>query len=234
MKGIGILVAVLLWVGLAAADNYFPLQIGSTWNYVGAQGGVAKARVVGTQAILGVDTVVREWVRYSATASESLANYWSMNSEGDVFLHGFTRYSDGLQLVYDPPVLFLDAPLSTGKTWQTTGVVYTDFAGATPSGDTLTVGYEVSSEGDRTVPAGAWFGYAVREVLFSVRHESDLVTAAGSSSPLGNDSVFEDWFVDGVGEIEIQTNEVFKLESRSLPPTAIEEISWTSIKALYR
>ena len=234
MKSIPFVVAlVVLWVGPAWAGSYFPIQPSSSWEYVGDQGGNARARILGSQEVLGANTTVREWVRTSTTSPESLVNYWSTNTEGDVFLHGFTRF-DGLQLIYDPPVLFLDMPLSMDRTWQTVTVVYSDFGGAFPTGDTLTVGYQVSSIGDRTVPAGSWFGYAVREGVVSSGTEKFSLTLAGTALRPEDEPFYENWFVQDVGEIEIQTDEVFKLATMSLPPTAVEAVSWTTIKSLYR
>jgi hypothetical protein len=156
-----------------------------------------------------------------------------MNDEGDVFVHGATRY-DGLQLIYDPPILVLDAPLVVGKTWQSVAVVYGDLEGVVPTGDTLTVGYEVSSAGDRTVPAGSWFGYAIREALLSGGIENVSHTVAGSPRKVESQPLFENWFVQDVGEIEIQTDEVFKLAVINLPPTTVAAMSWSAIKSLYR
>ena len=62
-----------------------------------------------------VMVISEEW--YGNTIGRG-ASFLSRNAEGDVFFHGLLYGPTGEVLVFDPPLLYLDLPLSVGKTWE--------------------------------------------------------------------------------------------------------------------
>ena len=157
-----ILVLSMAWaIPVAAGSIYFPLDPGSMWTYAGDQGGSAQVFIGGGQVVIGVETVVRHVDIQSVLDGQTFQNYWTSNGDGDLWLHGFTNESIRLSLSYDPPILWLDAPLQVGNTWSTTTQAYSDLEGNVPWGDPFTITLGVISEQEIVVPAGKFFAYEV-------------------------------------------------------------------------
>lgn len=90
--------------------------------------------------------------------------YFREDPAGDVLCTGTGAGATGMIDVYtyDPPLLYLDFPLETGKTWSSQAALQPDYGG-TPSIVTLTG--RVIGNGSATVPAGTFEVVAVELVL---------------------------------------------------------------------
>jgi hypothetical protein len=220
---------ILLGWGAALAGggyDYFPLNEGWTWTYAMLDGGVVEAAIEGWVKFEGEMTIER-LVEVTGPQAQIVHNYWTKDSEGNVFLHGAYN-EDGFVAAYDPPIPFIDAPLYQGKTW----LVSTDLNGE----PILDYYYVVDYEGETIVTAGTFYGYRVKIDV----PEKSLVTKNGASYDLlgfrrGDaetpDVPFGDTFVDGVGMvIGAFEGELISWQG----PVATENSTWGDLKALYR
>ena len=122
---------------------------------------------------------------------------------------------------YDPDVLFLDLPLTVGKTWSTV----TEACGYGCCD--VTFDYEVTSQENVTVPAGTFTAMMVSETndWYCGNHQNT-------------------WYLDQtIGPVMIEIIDpsyglggVYKLVSISGPigPVPVQPTSWGRIKSMYR
>ena len=141
--------------------------------------------------------------RFSGDLYDGSVSYWSSDPGGDIYLHG------GDSFHFDPPVLYLDVPLSVGKAWSTTT--------ATPSGAVTYTGRVVEVR-SVTVPAGT-FGKCTVVARFS----DEIYYAV-------------EFFADGVGLVERAWHDPFRDERLvSLPgPVTVVSSTWSGVRLLYQ
>jgi hypothetical protein len=222
---------LLLWIFLlpAAADPvYLPLGLGTTWSYETPARDAETMTVTGTIDLLSSTVTVIEYSE--STANDSLENYWTTESDGDVLLWGFFRAeSGGWGYAYDPPVRVVDAPLYVGKTWTIESQVLS-LPGGAPTG-TLSGELTVSWEGELTVPAGDFECFAIESVdtLPPPRLPVD-VRIDGRET--GSSFYPTEWFSDGVGRVQYDSDTLYELVSYLASP--VERTSWSTIKTLFR
>jgi hypothetical protein len=152
-----------LLVSAAGRDDlepdYLPLVIGNEWVYAIESGGTEVQKV-------DRELLVRGRPAFAIThridgGAPSLEDYWSTEG-GDVLYHGFYRHGD-FGLLYDPPLLVVDAPLSIGATWSTESDLFllpdsTYFS-------TETIDFTVLAEEMITVPAGNFLTYDIEQTI---------------------------------------------------------------------
>lgn len=153
--------------------------------------------------------------------------FWSETSEGDKYLHGAAF---GLEepLLFSPPILAIDEPLSVGKTWEM-DIRDTD-------GIEFHIRYEVIAFGDVTVPAGTFHAFTLRRALSFPELKPDqdirrLVMAIGGTIE-GSQQVSHRSYVNGLGQI------LWTLGSRtdqllSIRTVGVESTTWTRIRMLF-
>lgn len=225
------LVLLLLLPTLAAAQpNYLPLRDGNTWTYTAGPGNTWVATVQGTAEVRGVTTVrmVNEIVGLDEQQYE---NWWTVDAEGNVFLHGFINA--GFSLEYEPPILYVDAPLSLAHSWAVS------FQSISEKGTSdVDVVYTVDTDELLELPAGTLrsFGISV-EVVEEARRSGIRFDALGRRLPSGvaKSGDTRDWFSDGVGFVQnLLNSRLYQLESFDLGSVALQASSWGAVKALYR
>ncbi|MFN0149610.1 MAG: hypothetical protein ACKVU1_02735 [bacterium] len=226
---LGLPLATLLALFAAApaySTEYLPLATGNQWSYASIEGSSEVQTVVGTAPVWGVSTSVIDHTE--STFNEGLENYWTTGSDGDVFLWGFNRTLDGFGWLYDPPILYVDAPLFVGKTWSSEVDVYelpdtTYFA-------TFNLLFTVHEDVLLSVPAGAFQSYGIGYDAGGGASMSILGTLGRALRGTGP-SV---WFSDGTGEVQYSSaSELFRLVSVNVP-NSTSATSWGAIKGLYR
>jgi hypothetical protein len=217
--------------GPARADDFLPLAVGNFWEYVDEDGDVEIQVVVGTAEIWGTEVHVVEF--QESPVDEGLLDFWTSGPDGNVCLWGFWRDDAGWGLLYDPPVRFVDAPLSLGKEWENTFDAY-----GLP--DTLLVGTShlslvVTEEGDLTVPAGVFhsFGIATDEGEGPGPVPGDYTILGRRRAADGVRDASQWWWSDGVGQVQYGASGLFQLSSYFMT-TPAQPLSWTRIKAVYR
>ena len=225
----GVLVVGLLGARAAAEPVYLPLDQGATWSYATGTGGAERKTVDGMVEIFGETAQV---IRYSESSSnEGLENYWTSSAAGDVYLWGFFRREDeGWGYLYQPPILWIDAPLHVGKSWETEFQVY-----SLP--DTILVSsaqYVLTTiwEGVVAVPAGDFQSFLV-EGSFGMPEAAQDVSPDGRL--LSGRSTTWDWFSDGVGLVQYgraASPNPYRLVDYGTTPA--DATSWTTIKSLFR
>ena len=71
--------------------------------------------VTGTRTILGRSVYVMTYGPGGVNAG--LENYWIPQPDGGVYIAGFWHEGDQFGILFDPPILYVDAPLAVGRTW---------------------------------------------------------------------------------------------------------------------
>ncbi len=138
-----LLVATLLAAGSASAQ-FLPLQEGFGWEYIEPGGGNWTV-VNGGQTSFGGEQCTVQFHVQTGFGDQEFRQFWSQDTGGDTYYHGGLNPSN--VIVYDPPVLYFDAPFEVGKTWSTL------------SADGLTTRlhtFTVQDQQQVVVPAGAF------------------------------------------------------------------------------
>jgi len=153
----------LLAVAPVAAEtpDYFPLDEGWSWTYESSGlSGTPQVWVAGTEVLLGRESVVVSTDFDSALGVSD--SFYSRDETGDVYLHGHRTPGLGLFVAYEPPILFLDAPLAAGKSRMST-VDQMDLSDKLPrTRGELLYECEVVDAAVYSVPAGASPGTSSR------------------------------------------------------------------------
>ena len=210
--------------------GYWPLAEGNTWTYV-SDGGQSETLLVTEQIpIFGHSAWVVDYPESSW--NEPLENYWSEGPDGQVYLHGFWRDDQGgWGYLYEPPVLFVDAPLAVGDTWSTTYDTYQLPGEIFDEQRTITL--TAVEFGTYVVPAGEFeafgVGYARQAVLERAGRQYSLTGEA--LEPGGRDAGH--WWSLGVGRIRYHVTDALQLESYMIGTVATEARSWSGIKNLF-
>lgn len=125
MKRISILIAALLigftlgpaWAA-AEPNNYFPLQVGNTWNFdihTSGQTMQMEYRAVSAQVVDNHPTVR---IESHVNGSLSQIEYYETTPQGILTIQ---RDLIGLHLLFAPPQLFLKYPVKAGDYWDQKG-----------------------------------------------------------------------------------------------------------------
>ena len=212
----------------SAGAQPFPLNETMEWIYEVTLQNATETTVVhfsGIASIGGLPTHVRI---FSGGSDDGLRQYWSEDVDGDILLHGWAI--DGLAVQHEPPIRWVDVPLTLGKTWEST--TQSTFG-------TLVTAFEVVALGPVTVPAGtfdcATVAYtvtgpmALKAAAYGLTGRRSDAMAAGSGT--GN----TESYADGIGVVEsvFGASRTDRLVSVS-DVVAIREKTWTAVKALYR
>jgi len=213
----------------ATADPvYLPLEQGTTWFYETGSGATERRTVDGAVELFGETAQV---IRYSeSTSNEGLENYWTSSADGDVYLWGFFRPEDGgWGWLYQPPLLYADAPLYTGKSWETESLVYS-LPDTIPTGSFVYTG-TVTWDGVLDVPAGSFQS-------FLVEGSTGAPEDAGGFSPdgrlLAGRVTTWAWYSDGVGVVQYGRPDAlsfYQLSEYGMTP--VRAGSWGAIKSLF-
>lgn len=219
--------------------RYFPVELGWTWDYAHDVMGTEVNQITGTRLVRGRVTQIQRRQQIGTQYPQVVENYWSVDEEGDVFLHGGQNFTFPIVIAYEPPIRLVDAPLSIGKSWESpfTYCNSLDLDGTCqgPYPYPLVVVFE----GNITVPAGTFYTYGVgyddQPPSISVAGNNFDIFAryrgeASSEGALVAEA--SDWYCDGVGLVQF---DAFKMTGWSPPgTTATDESSWGSIKRLFR
>lgn len=230
-------VAGLLWPASAAAQGpLLPLASGNEWTYAiddGTQdGSTMLATVDGTRTVRDRFTSVVKWTISGATSDE-FWNYWSIDVEGCVLLHGWWRPDIQSGFAYEPPVLWIDTGAGVGDTWSTTASGYDLDANTGPEFSVAFDG-ELVSEGSLLVgPAEVQF--ETLEIRIVDRPGATSVYHAwGQRRSLPKRGTLRQWYSAGVGMVrELGPGFDAQLTSDRDDIVPIDAASWSAVKALY-
>ena len=107
----------------AAQDYlYLPLAVGNRWSYDNDFGFHEEQHVTGTIELFGRTAFVMRYV--NSDVNEGLENYWIAEPSGDLYVCGYHRTLQGYGRLYDPPILWVDAPLWLDKSWSSTSSAF--------------------------------------------------------------------------------------------------------------
>jgi hypothetical protein len=219
----------LLCLGASAARaGYFPLDEGIVRVYEVTMDNVVETDsryFLGTTEYNATTTHI---LHYTSGPDDGLSQYWSEDANGDTWFHGFDR--EGLSAHYTPAILWLDAPLFVGKTWQSTVTAPIQ----------VILHFEVLAQESVTVPAGTFpcftVGYSVDPVadkrgmrglgIASLTGRRAQVLGAGSSES----------YSDGIGLVQwgLGLGRTDRLKSIEPDQVAIMPTTWTGIRQLFR
>jgi hypothetical protein len=224
----------------AQSEPYRPLNIGNWWEYHGTGGEHEVQRVARVDSIWGDKVCVVHYEQ--STNNEGLENYWTSKADGGLLLWGWNRTLDGTGLLYEPPIVYIDAPLSLGKTWISTCNVYklpdTTYIG------TLNIEFCVYEEGYISVPAGDFYSFGIGitsdSLPFSVSYANDagskkstgldgrtfrgLHALAGEHPGTSQESGAGNWYCLGRGEVQYGSSEFLQLNARALADVKGSEV----------
>ncbi|MBN2172255.1 MAG: hypothetical protein JW819_13120 [Candidatus Krumholzibacteriota bacterium] len=212
----------------AAAEIWQPLDVGSTWLYERPDDQseiktIDRVIDVGGESVTVMLTTVSEW-------DQGLEQFWSADPEGDVYLWGWWRQTDGFGMLYEPPMHWIDAPLEPSSTWYQEDVAFYSLP------DTIFEGwYDVQI----VVFEGQWLDLPVG-TLFSYGHAGAIepgdgpdtmpagVGLDGSRRPRAAARGPAMWYSENVG---IVLYNAYELVDFVLTP--VGERTWSAVKALY-
>jgi hypothetical protein len=216
----------------AQGEPYRPLNIGNWWEYNGIRGEHEVQRVARADSIWGIKVCVVHYEQ--STNNGGLENFWTSEADGGLLLWGWNRASEGLGMLYEPPIVSVDAPLYLGKTWSSTSNVYrlpdTTYVG------TLTIEFCVYEEGYISVPAGDFYAFGIGHKFDSLLSSIQCANEAGSEMSSGLDGrVFRglhalageypgtgqeaeaiNWYCRGLGEVQYRASDLLQLNARAL------------------
>lgn len=156
-KGISFLIAALLigstlgpvWAA-AEPENYFPLQVGNTWNFdvhTGGQTMQMEYRAVAAPVVENHPTVR---IESEVNGTVSQVEYYETTPQGVLTIQ---RDLSGFHLLFAPPQVFLKYPVKTGDSWDQKGTFSDESRG-------LNISYQQQCKylamEEVTVPAGTF------------------------------------------------------------------------------
>ena len=214
----------------AAGTDYFPLTEGVIYEFeynTPQLGGTYIKYFSGTAEIGGETTHVLHIV--GSDSPFGRLHFWSETVERDKLFHGAHTIGLGTPLLFSPPILMIDAPLFIGKTWVVDS----------RDSDSLAVRFhfEVTAFGEVTVPAGTFQAFTIRSTLeFPEGNDASkfLARIRGVPSFAGTaQQGFRISYADGIGQVlEVFGSSIERL--LSIRTIAIESVTWTRIRMLYR
>lgn len=228
---LAVLATLALSIGAPAlAQPYFPLAIGNSWDYQTAGGVHETQTITGTTTLFANTVFVNTYTNNPDNAG--LENYWQVGSNGGVLLLGFYRNLDGLGIVYDPPIDYVDAPLAVGKTWSCESQAY-DLPGMVPD-FTLAIAFTTYEDVTLTEPAGTFHAFGIGQEYtpsFTKSVAGRQLNLDGTQRITTGQAT--DWYAAGVGEVQYNAGALFQLTGLNLP-TPASALSWGYVKAAYR
>ena len=221
MRRLAQLASALLLISLAAvavAQNYFPLDTGLVWTYTDGMGSNLEGTVLGPVEYNGLTVVELQYLETSGGTQE-FHNFWTQEAGGVTWLHGAWNAS-GFSATYDPPILYIEAPLYQGLVW-TTIFGY--------NGEPSEATYEVFEEGDTTVPMGTLYAYGIgaAEPLPAGEHAGYDMLGRRLD---GGTREASRWYTENIGTIRGMGG--YELVSFS-GTVATEQTTWSGVKALF-
>lgn len=232
MRILALLLGVLSFrVSGAVAQDYFPLGQGSRWQYQETFPDFIDSFTVfiqGSAMINGAPTVIRR-LEGGAYDTSEFKQYWSKDSEGDVFIHGWDAAPTMMR--FDPPIRSLDLPLILGKTWSSS----TNSSMLGP----ITFDFEVVVIGPVAVPAGVFPSVTVR-CTSSVEAASLGISSLvqGSTSSESSQIVSFASYASGVGLVrkvfDVPVPPRFDQLLSYEPIVLVQPASWSWIRQRYR
>ena len=110
------LAAGLLVAGTATAAPWWPSSPGATFTYLDR-----------TVVLTGTPTA---FSRIVARATDTFAEDYAVDKNGDVVTHGWQNEAGTLFEFYDPPLVWLDLPLAVGRSWSSeTNITHPEHGG---------------------------------------------------------------------------------------------------------
>jgi len=222
-------------VALGQLYNYRPLDHELTWYYEAPSGATWTIEVAGEQTVLGQTTTIL-LQNISVPEPQVVHNYWTVDKDGNAYLHGAHNFTADYTIAYDPPILWIQAPLAVGNSWSTVYQTYHSLDGSDP-GDILETWLEVETETDLAVTAGNFFAYSLTYTETPQTRGPDgayfdlLGIRTGNSPP---SKAMLEWYSDGVGIIQMDYQaETFELVSWN-GPVPVTFRSWGGLKCSYR
>ena len=232
---------ILLLLGLAVlaprpavADPWQPLEFGRSWEYRGVGGAHQIETIAGMHVLRGRTVTAKH---YSEGADAGLENYWQLGPDGTVLLCGFDNPTLALALAYEPPIAYLPGPPALGASRTTNVTAYNVADGSVFATFTLT--FTVLEEVDLILPAGRFHALGTGQVQVAFRPFQSggrtfaLDGCALASTPPAVSSTPSDWYADGFGVVQYQTNDLYQLVSIA-QPTPVAHSTWSAIKRLYQ
>ena len=217
------------FAGRVSAESYFPLHVGNTWHFVDDEATVEVQSITRTDVILGRDVFVNSFV--TSTTNLGLDQYWIEAPDGDLLLAGFDRKLDGFGVLYEPPLLWLDAPLALGKEWTSSSEAL--LLPESKSLGTIDVGLRVYEAGPIEVPAGTFDAFGVGQFLVPASTIQALASLNLDGTARTAGSNVTDWYAAGVGDIRYDFNTPMQLTGYELPTPALAS-TWGRVKQAYR
>jgi len=207
----------------AAGADHLPFTEGIIYEYERIPQHLGRYIVYfsGTADIQGTTTYIRRF-------GDGQQQFWSETLEGDKLLHGIAFRLE-TPLLFFPPILVIDEPLSVGKIWEVDS----------QDSDSLAfhIRYEVTAFDDVTVPAGTFPAFTIRETVeFPEGGQADKFRRLirGIRGPIQTtQQVADDTYANGIGKVLIVFgSRTDRLYSRRT--VAVQPSTWTSIRMLYR
>jgi hypothetical protein len=209
----------------SSAVDVFPFDETVTLLYDSNGANAYATYFAGAEVIEGLPVRVRH---FQGGADDGLLQFWSENAGGDKFLHGFRTSGGGLEIHYAPPVLWIDAPLSVGQSWDSL---------VSPVGHpAFMLHFSVESLGPTTVPAGTVesYGLEISSVVLSGGMAGGVGVTGRRAGDAGAKQGDRYWYSDGTGlvlsEYGAVTDRLIAIETS----TAVHRLAWGRIRALYR
>lgn len=238
------LVSAALLVAACAAlaqgpPEYLPLETGNHWSYQSDLDTTEEMTITGEFSVLGVVTRVR----LEDLVTDMFENYWTTDDSGSLFLHGAHNLMYGFQVAYQPPIRMIDAPLSQGKAWVTSGVRLYSLDGTPWGSDASDFALVVDFVGNVDVPAGSYpaFGIGFNPQTLTLVDkngaEYDVFGRRVQGRVDKSDVDITEWYAAGVGIVQKTrySGEQHPLQLTSFGlPSALRVTSWGSLKAEYR
>ncbi len=219
----------------AQAAPWLPLVPGMRWEYQGLAGAHQVETITGFITLRGRVVATK---LYAEGADAGLQNYWLLDVDGSVLLAGFLNPGAGLALVYEPPIRILPVPPAVGPQPSVMITAYDLFTDAVYA--TFPIRFDVTEDVMLSLPAGSFHAFGVVQAI-TLPLPSLLAKPAltldgrtlGPQSPSIYSITTTDWFAEGVGVVQYQSNDFYQLLGFGLPtPTA--QSSWGAIKRLFR
>lgn len=224
--------------GRVEALTYHPLEVGFQWEYYSTLDGYQTMTITGERDILGIVTRVRR----QEEQIQVFENFWTDDTEGNLYLHGAVNLTDGFEVAYFPPIQMVDAPLYLGKAWVTENIGLYDLDG-TPWDVEIDYPLRVYTEGIVTVPAGDFYAYGVGYDVGPIVIESEsgqLFDIFGRRIEETEEDRIDnatEWYSVDVGLVQhtyLADEELgFKLLSYEFP-VAISATTWGGLRLLFR
>lgn len=219
--------------GSASAGDWLPLATGNRWEYQGVGGAHQVETITGQTMVRGRVVSVKS---YAQGVDAGLQNYWLLDADGSVLLAGFTQ-PGGTSWAYEPPIRILPVPPVVGPKPLQPVSVYDLVTGLLVFSDNFQV--DVTEEVTLTLPAGSFHAFGVGSLSPSrpALAKGGSIALDGRRIPASGPSIASsgttDWFSEGTGDVQYNTDDLYQLVGFGRP-TPIASSTWGGLKRLYR